>query len=83
MITLSLSASICASHSGAGSGGHRSVSTPSEETDQQLRGEEFPTGRCSTASSFPHTLSHLEPFSVLLHSTTHGGPPARVLQPDH
>uniref|UniRef100_A0A8C9ZTH7 Dynein, axonemal, heavy polypeptide 9 like n=1 Tax=Sander lucioperca TaxID=283035 RepID=A0A8C9ZTH7_SANLU len=61
---------------GAGSRGHRSVSTPSEESDQQLRREEFPTGRHFTASSFPHTLPHLEPFQILLHSTTHGGPPA-------
>lgn len=82
-IMLSISTSACDYHSGAGSRGHRSVSTPSEEIDQQLRREEYPTGRCSAASSFPHTLSHLEPFPILLHSTTHGGPPAGVLQPDH
>lgn len=80
---LSIITSVCDYHSGAGSRGHRSVSTPSQETDQQPGREDFPTGRRSTASSFPHTMSHLELFSVLLHSTTNGGPPAGVLQPDH
>lgn len=69
--------------SGAGNRGYRSVSTSFEKTYQQLRGEEFSKGRCSTACSFPHTLSHLVPFPVLLHSTTHGGPSAGVLQSDH
>lgn len=77
------SSSVCDYDSGAGSGGHRSVSTSSEETDQQFRREEFSKGRCSTARSFPHTLSHLEPFPILLHSTTHSGPPAGVLQFNH
>lgn len=80
---LSTNAPGCNYHSRTGSRGHRSVSTPSKETDQQLRGEEFSTDGYSAASSLSHTLPHLESFPILLHSTAHGGPPAGVLQLDH
>lgn len=66
--------SACDYNSGAGSGGHRFVSTPSQKNDQQLGRDKFSKSRHSAACSFSHTLSHLEPFKILLHCTTHGCP---------
>lgn len=79
-LTLSL---WCGCDSCGGSHWHRTAPATPEETDQQLGREEISKGGCSPASSFPHTLSHLEPLPLLLHSATHGGPFAGVLQLDH
>lgn len=83
MFTLSTDTCGCNYHSRAGSRRHRSVSTPSKETDYKLGGEEFSTGGCAITSSFSHALPHLESFPVLLHSSANGGASAGVLQPDH
>lgn len=73
----------CYYRSRAGSRRHRFVSALSKETDQHFRREEFSTSGFSASISVSHSLPHLESFPVLLHCTTHCGPPAGVLQPDH
>lgn len=62
-----------------GSRGHRSVSAPSKKTHQQLGRKEFSKDGHASPSAVSHSMSHLDSFSVLLYSTTHGCSPSGVL----